>query len=75
MLTKKELGVKAAEYAIKQLKAEFGHDFSKGEFGNLRDRLQNCSAEPLLARSVEDIIDGSGISEGYADYPSFEITL
>ena len=59
LMTKKELGVKAAEYAIKQLKAEFGHDFSKGEFGTLRDRLQNCSIEPLVARSVEDIIDAN----------------
>lgn len=59
LMTKKELGVKAAEYAIKQLKAEFGHDFSKGEFGTLRDPLQNCSVEPLVARSVEEIIDVS----------------
>jgi len=59
LLTKKELGVKAAEYAIKQLKTEFGHDFSKGEFGTLRDRLQNSPIEPLVARPVEDIVDAN----------------
>ena len=69
LLTKKELGVKAAEYAIKQLKAEFEHDFAKGEFGNLRNHLQNCSAEPLVARSVEDIIDAN--LEEYIEWINF----
>ena len=69
LLTKKELGVKAAEYAIKQLKAEFEHDFAKGEFGTIRNHLQNCSAEPLVARSVEDIIDAN--LEEYIEWINF----
>ena len=69
LLTKKELGVKAAEYAIKQLKAEFEHDFAKGEFGTLRNHLQNCSPEPLVARSVEDIIDAN--LEEYIEWINF----
>lgn len=70
LLIKKELGVKAAEYAIKQLKAEFGHDFSKGEFGTLRNHLQNVAADqPLVARSVEDIIDAN--IEEYIEWMNF----
>ena len=39
------------------------------------EKIEYAYAQCKAIEAVEDIIDGSGISEGYADYPSFEITL